>query len=87
MPATRTPAAAKKTTPAAKAAATRTRKAAAPAPLVFQAEIKKETAGSIHFVETGDREEHVSGSIYLRKGALPEGVTPQKVRVTVEIIG
>lgn len=69
-------------------AATRKRAAAKPAaakPLVFEADFKKETAGAVQFAEVGDRDGHVSGGIYIRKGSL-DGVTPQKIRVTIEIV-
>ena len=59
---------------------------AAHGPLVFEGTYVKETSGAVQFKETGPRDGYVSGGIYLRKDALPEGVKVTGVRVTVELI-
>jgi hypothetical protein len=55
-------------------------------PLVFEAGFERETPGTVKFKETGARENQVSGGIYIKKSALPEGVKVKRVRVTIEII-
>jgi hypothetical protein len=54
--------------------------------LTFEGEFAKETQGTFQYKETGEREDQVSGGIYLKKPALPEGVIPTKVRVTIEVL-
>jgi hypothetical protein len=53
--------------------------------LVFEADVKKETPGTFHFAENAEREDQISGGIYVKKSAL-DGVSPTKVRVTIEIL-
>jgi hypothetical protein len=46
----------------------------------------RETPGTFKFDELGDREAHVSGSIYIKKGPL-DGTKPSRIKVTIEILG
>jgi hypothetical protein len=73
--------------PAVKKVAAKKPVAKAPAKLVFEADVHKETPGAFQFREDAEsREVEVSGGIYVRKNALGEGVAPERIRVTVEVI-
>lgn len=54
--------------------------------LSFEASFAKETPGTFQYKEDGERDEQVSGGIYLKKGVLPEGMSPTRVKVTVEVL-
>ena len=48
-------------------------------------EFARETPGTFKFDELGDRESHVSGSLYIKKGPL-DGTKPKRIKVTIEVI-
>ena len=52
--------------------------------VVAEFEFARETPGTFKLDESGPREDHISGAIYLKKG--PLGATkPVRARITVEI--
>lgn len=68
--------------------AARTRKPKAPESLVWEGELAKETTGTYQYKEVGEREDQISGSLYVKKGPL-EGFgenIPQNIRVTIEFL-
>jgi hypothetical protein len=55
-----------------------------PSVVEFTGTLKKETTGTFQFAEDGERDEQVSGGIYIKKGALDER-TPSRVEVAVTV--
>lgn len=53
--------------------------------LLAEFELDRETPGTYRLNEIGERENQVSGAIYLKKGPL-EGTKPTKIRVTIEVL-
>lgn len=75
--------------PAAPVKKTAARKPAAKKPAVSQLvgefSAKYETTGTFRVDEVGEKDSHIIGSLYLKKGPLA-GTKPSRVRVTVEIL-
>lgn len=47
-------------------------------------EYVKDTPGTHRFQEVGDKDNHKIGGLYVKKGAIPEGVKTLSVTVTTE---
>lgn len=71
---------------AKKTAAPRKTAAAKHPTLVFESNDITATKNTFRCNEDGEREDHVSGAIYLQKSQLGD-IVPTHVRVTVEILG
>lgn len=53
--------------------------------LLTEFEFSRETPGTFKFDEVGEKEKHISGAIYLKKGPL-DGTKPATIRVTIEVL-
>jgi hypothetical protein len=51
----------------------------------FEAELNKVTPGTFRMDEVGEKEDHISGSIYLKKTGM-DGAKPSRIRVTIEVL-
>ena len=54
-----------------------------PVTMNYNLTFERETPGTFLFKEDGKPDTHISGSLYIRKGALPKGRTFESAEVTV----